>query len=111
MLAKMTPLKVNRGLEGVFSLLEDHLLFQNIDLRPEPDPHLPLILGDKNRLEQVFINLLMNGEAMKGEGRLTVRTSAVPEKAQVRLSFEDSGPASRSFISTACSIPSLPARR
>jgi len=29
---------------------------------------------------------------MKGEGRLTVRTSAVPEKGQVRLSFEDSGP-------------------
>jgi signal transduction histidine kinase len=89
----MTPLKVNRVLEGVFSLLGDHLLFQNIDLRLEPDPHLPLILGDKNRLEQVFINLLMNsGEAMKGEGRLTVRTSAVPEKGQVRLSFEDSGP-------------------
>jgi PAS domain S-box-containing protein len=91
--SKMTPLKVNRVLEGVLSLLGDHLLFQNIDLGLELDPHLPLILGDKNRLEQVFINLLMNsGEAMKGEGRLTVRTMAVPEKGQVRLSFEDSGP-------------------
>ncbi len=91
--SKMTPLNVNGVLEEVFSLVGDHLLFQSIDLVQELDPHLPLILGDKNRLEQVFINLLMNsGESMQGEGRLTVRTAALPEKGQVRLSFEDSGP-------------------
>ncbi|MCL4500556.1 MAG: PAS domain S-box protein [Deltaproteobacteria bacterium] len=91
--SKMSPLNVNGVLEEVFSLVGDHLLFQNIDLVQELDPHLPLILGDKNRLEQVFINLLMNsGEAMGGEGRLTVRTAALPDKGQVRLSFEDSGP-------------------
>jgi len=91
--SKMTPLNVNTVLEDVLSLVRDHLLFQNIDLVQELDPLLPLVLGDKNRLEQVFINLLMNGgESMQGEGRLMVRTAAVPEKGQVRLSFEDTGP-------------------
>ena len=79
-----------------FPWWSDHLLFQNIDLVQELDPHLPLILGDKNRLEQVFINLLMNsGESMQGEGRLTVRTAALPEKGQVRLRSRTAGPASR----------------
>ncbi|MCX5890564.1 MAG: ATP-binding protein, partial [Deltaproteobacteria bacterium] len=91
--SKMTPLKINAVLEEVFSLVSDHLLFQNIDLVQQFDPQLPLILGDKNKLEQVFINLLMNsGESMKGEGRLVVTTSMAQEGEQVRLSFEDNGP-------------------
>jgi signal transduction histidine kinase len=91
--SKMTPLKVNAVLEEVFSLVSDHLVFQNIDLVQQFDPQLPLILGDKNKLEQVFINLLMNsGESMKGEGRLVVTTSVAREGEQVRLSFEDTGP-------------------
>ena len=91
--SKMTPLKVNAVLEEVFSLVSDHLVFQNIDLVQQFDPQLPLILGDKNKLEQVFINLLMNsGESMKGEGRLVVNTSVAREGEQVRLSFEDTGP-------------------
>ena len=56
-------------------------------------PHLPLILGDKSKLEQVFVNLLMNGgESMKGEGRLVVTTGMDRGGEQVRLSFEDTGP-------------------
>ena len=91
--SKMMPLNVNAVLEEVFSLVEDHLMFQNIDLVQELDPHLPLILGDKSKLEQVFINLLMNsGESMQGEGRLTVSTEVAPGGDLVRLRFEDTGP-------------------
>ena len=91
--SKMTPLNLNTVLEEVFSLVADHLLFQNIDLVQRLDPQLPLVLGDKNKLEQVFINLLMNsGESMKGEGRLLVNTALTPEEGTVRLSFEDNGP-------------------
>jgi two-component system, NtrC family, sensor kinase len=91
--SRMAPLQVNDILEEVLSLVGDHLLFQHIDLVKDFDPHLPLVLGDKSRLEQVFINLLMNSsEAMEGMGRLIVSTSLYPEGNRVRLAFQDNGP-------------------
>ena len=91
--SKMAPLKVNDILEEVFSLLEDHLLFQNIQIIQALDQDLPPILGDKSKLEQVFINLLMNsGESMKGEGKLTVTTSVAAGGDRVQIRFQDTGP-------------------
>jgi PAS domain S-box-containing protein len=90
--AKMTPVNLNDILGEVLSLVEDHLLFQYIEVVKHLDPCLPQVLGDKNRLEQVLINLLMNsGEAMEGMGRLVVSTS-LSRDALVRVSFQDTGP-------------------
>ncbi len=90
--AKMTPLNLNAVLEEVLSLVEDHLLFQYIEVVKHLDSSLPQVLGDKNRLEQVLINLLMNsGEAMEGMGRLAVSTGLSPD-GLVRVSFQDTGP-------------------
>jgi PAS domain S-box-containing protein len=91
--SRMVPVQVNAILEEVLSLVGEHLLFQHIDLVTDFTPGLPAVLGDKNRLEQVFINLLMNsGDAMEGMGRLTVSTSLTPEGNRLRLAFRDSGP-------------------
>jgi len=91
--SKMVPLNINAALEEALSLVSDHLLFQNIDLIREFQADLPPILGDKNRLEQVYINLLMNcGESMGGEGRLTVATSWRPGSELLQIRFQDTGP-------------------
>jgi PAS domain S-box-containing protein len=91
--AKMAPLNLNATLGDVLSLVEDHLLFQYIDVVKKLDADLPPVSGDKNRLEQVLINLLMNGgEAMEGMGRLVVSTYLAPEGDLVRVSFQDTGP-------------------
>jgi PAS domain S-box-containing protein len=91
--SKMVPLNINTILEEVISLVEDHLQFQSIQLVQEIEPHLPAVLGDKSKLEQVFINLLMNsGESMKGEGRLTVGTSMAQGGDLVVIRFQDTGP-------------------
>lgn len=91
--SRMVPVQVNSILEEVLFLVGGHLMFQHIDLVKELHPRLPLVLGDKNRLEQVFINLLMNSaDAMEGMGRLIVTTSLNPEGDRVRLAFRDTGP-------------------
>jgi len=91
--SKMVPLNINALLEEVFSLLQDHLLFQNIRLVQNFKANLPPFLGDKSKLEQVFINLMMNsGEAMKGEGKLTVATAVAPGGDHLLIRFTDTGP-------------------
>jgi len=91
--SRMVPVQINSILEEVLFLVSGHLLFQHIDLVKEFQPDLPRVLGDKNRLEQVFVNLLMNSaDAMEGMGRLTVSTSLNPEGDRVRLAFRDTGP-------------------
>ena len=91
--SKMVPLSINAILEEAISLVEDHLMFQNIQLVRELDPHLPPVFGDKSKLEQVFINLLMNGgESIQGEGRLTVSTEVAKGGDLVLIHFQDTGP-------------------
>ena len=91
--SKMIPLNINAVLEEALSLVSDHLLFQNIDLFKEFQGDLPPALGDKTKLEQVFINLLMNcGESMEGEGRLTVATSLVKGSEMLQIRIRDTGP-------------------
>jgi PAS domain S-box-containing protein len=91
--SRMVPVQVDAILEDVLSLVGEHLLFQHIDLVKDFAPNLPPVLGDRNRLEQVFVNLLMNsGDAMEGMGRLTVSASLNPEGNRIRLAFADTGP-------------------
>jgi signal transduction histidine kinase len=51
-------------------------------------PDLPLVLGDRSALEQLFLNLLLNaGEALDGDGRRVVEVS-VETLAGVEVSAE-----------------------
>jgi signal transduction histidine kinase len=91
--SKLIPLQINAILDEALSLVSDHLLFQNIDLVRNFQSELPPILGDKSKLEQVFINLLMNcAEAMQGEGRLLVATVLQAGDQLLQIRFRDSGP-------------------
>ncbi len=91
--SQMVPLSLNALLEEVLSLVEDHLLFQYIKVEKDFCPELPLVLGDKSKLEQVLINLLINsGEAMAGEGTLIITTALAGGGDLVRVSFQDTGP-------------------
>lgn len=91
--SKMVPLSINAILEETMFLVSDHLLFQNIDLTKDLQEDLPAVLGDKTKLEQVFINLLMNcGESMEGEGRLKVSTFLAQNSEMLQIRFRDTGP-------------------
>jgi signal transduction histidine kinase len=60
------PLDVNDLVSEVISLVQRELISHRVTLRTEFAPALPMILGDRVQLQQVMINLVMNGiEAMQ----------------------------------------------
>jgi signal transduction histidine kinase len=89
------PLDVNDVVKDVIVLVERELSSQLVSLRTELEPALPVILGDRVQLQQVIINLVMNGiEAMlpiTDRPRELVVRSGQDEAHRVLLSVTDCG--------------------
>jgi signal transduction histidine kinase len=78
---KVYPVDLNGPIRGVFTLLGQQLKLRNIEVNLELDEGLPKILADRNRLEQIFLNLVTNArDALEAKGpeaakKLTITTS------------------------------------
>jgi two-component system NtrC family sensor kinase len=89
--ARETPsvkknLNVNDVLRETLRLLGNREAFQNIYLVDALAADLPLINGDKNQLQQVFLNLSLNAcEAMPDGGTLMLSTSSAGDKVIVEV--------------------------
>ncbi|WP_300154121.1 ATP-binding protein [Solidesulfovibrio sp.] len=100
------PVNVNEVLTKAFDIFGQQLSLRGIELVWELAERLPDVPGDPNRLEQVFINFLLNARdaveeraeqaAQAGEGeevvrRITVRTMANKDYVTVRISDTGGG--------------------
>jgi len=90
------PVELNGVVETVRTIVGPELLRRRVTLEVELANTLPAVLGDAVQLQQVLLNLLMNGiEAMDaispGLRKLRVRTGAERD-GRVRLDVTDVGP-------------------
>jgi C4-dicarboxylate-specific signal transduction histidine kinase len=89
------PLDLNDVVREVIALVQRELISHQVSLRTEFAPALPMILGDRIQLQQVIINLVMNGiEAMQSvtdRPRELVIRSRQDETHRVLLSVTDCG--------------------
>jgi len=89
------PLDINDVISEVIALVHRELTSLQVSLRMELAPALPMILGDRVQLQQVIINLVMNGiEAMRSiteRPRELVILSRRDETQQVLVSVKDCG--------------------
>jgi PAS domain S-box-containing protein len=89
------PFDVNEITREVITLVQRELISHRVSLRTEFAPALPMILGDRVQLQQVIINLVMNGaEAMQSvtdRPRELVIRSRQDGAHQVLVSVTDCG--------------------
>jgi signal transduction histidine kinase len=92
---ELEPIDVNAVVAEAAVLVNSELLKRNIELRRECAPSVPKVNGHRVQLEQVLVNLIMNGgQAMedkpKDDRRLCIATAC--DADEVKVWIEDSGP-------------------
>lgn len=82
---------VNEMIEDVLKLMEYLISKRKIQIIKDLAQDIPVLMVDKNKMEQVFINIILNAiQAMNGkEGTLLIKAYAEDNKCI--LSFTDSG--------------------
>jgi len=87
----MRPVDVNEPIRSVFTLLGTQLKARDIEYELELEESLPPIKGDINRLEQVFINLVLNARdaMLTPEREIGHHALAKLKKVTIRSFLED----------------------
>ncbi len=85
------PIDIKLPIDGAIGLIEKYLIARNIRVVADLDSDLPQILGNANRLQQVFLNLIQNAShAVDGDGgRLQV--SAEMDGDGILVTVSDTG--------------------
>jgi PAS domain S-box-containing protein len=106
---RAVPLNLHQLLERVLTVNEQSATAHGIAIVRRYDPSLPPILGDEDRLAQVFHNLVRNAlEAMPDGGHLTVATRVSLSAIFGKMDL-GSGPRSLVELSVADEGPGIPA--
>ena len=85
-------IQLNSLVDKSLSLIRDQKLFGNVKIKKNMSDDMMLINVDKNQINQVIINLVMNaGDAMKGSGTLTLRTYRDKTNQKAYLEVSDTG--------------------
>jgi signal transduction histidine kinase len=93
--SQKAPLDVNHAVNEAIALVQRELLSHQVSLRIELSRALPVVLADRVQIQQVIINLMINGiEAMQtvtDRPRVLVIKSHRVEAHRVQVTVEDCG--------------------
>jgi two-component system sensor histidine kinase HydH len=88
----LQPVDLCELLGDALQLVSADTASERISINLHCAENLPLVIGDRDRLSQVFINVLLNGvQAMEQGGRLDITAEPDPAREHVVLRFSDSG--------------------
>jgi len=92
---EFTLLDVNEMVGEVARLVSGDAVLRNVTVRLDLAPHLPPVRGDRVQLQQVVMNLVLNGlDAIResaGTERTLVLWTAKEDPGSVRIAVRDSG--------------------
>jgi PAS domain S-box-containing protein len=91
---EFTAMDVNDAVVSVLEITRQQLLNQGIDVELRLGENMPRVLGDKNQIEQVLLNLISNArDAMEGSSQklLAIQTNLNQKGQQVEIRVSDTG--------------------
>jgi signal transduction histidine kinase len=93
--SEKAQLNINQAIEEMVHLTEDEAVRKGVVLRTELAGDLPFMLGDRVQLQQVLLNLIINGMEAMSSVAIGVREllvySRLHESNQVLVGVQDSG--------------------
>jgi signal transduction histidine kinase len=72
--SEFNDVDLNRVIQDTLTLLEHQFKTARIKVVPDLNPHLPPILGNTGKLQQVFLNLFLNAKDAMPAGRADAST-------------------------------------
>ena len=87
------PVSVNGAVDEAINLILPLLRYSNITIEKNLDPANPLVLGEKERIQEIFIALILNAyDVIPGKGKLEISTAlAAALQDTVKIVFSDTG--------------------
>ena len=87
---KLSRVNVSGVIEAALSLMPHHGNAETVRVIKNYAPELPLVLGDDNQLQQVFLNILLNAyQSMPDGGELVITSRSAGD--EVQAIFADTG--------------------
>ncbi|RLB82867.1 MAG: PAS domain-containing sensor histidine kinase [Deltaproteobacteria bacterium] len=88
----VTSVDINQCIEEVVSVVEHTFKLERVTIKRDYDANLPPVKGDKEKLKQVFVNLLNNAhDAIGTDGTITITTSFDKKNSELVISMADTG--------------------
>ncbi|MFX0208998.1 MAG: cache domain-containing protein, partial [Candidatus Hodarchaeota archaeon] len=89
---EMRPLNINDILRKAIAITTHPAELQNIRLAIKLAPELPDIQGDSDKLQQVFVNIIINAiQAMPEGGELNFNTRITDDSKGIEIEISDTG--------------------
>ena len=92
--AEFSPTDLNEAIAGAVDLIQAGAKMNDVEIARNLTPDLPFVMGNRNQIQQVAINLATNAvDAMPGGGTLTLATELLEENSfrWVCLKVSDTG--------------------
>jgi two-component system NtrC family sensor kinase len=88
----VTPLDINQSIEEVVAVVEHTYKLERVFIERNYGVSLPWVMGDKEKLKQVFVNLLNNAyDAIGSDGAISITTRFNEHNNEVIISVADTG--------------------